>query len=67
MPRMGLSTTLTSWAPRALSVLRVAAGSLYIEHGMQSYLISPPLGTAPSHCFRTLASPGRWNLSVVFS
>jgi len=44
MPRMGLSATLTSWAPRALSVLRVVAGLLYIEHGMQKLFDLPASG-----------------------
>jgi putative oxidoreductase len=44
MPRLGLTTTLTSWAPRALSVLRVVAGLLYIEHGMQKLFDLPASG-----------------------
>jgi putative oxidoreductase len=32
---------LTSWAPRALSVLRIITGLLFLEHGMQKLLGFP--------------------------
>jgi putative oxidoreductase len=44
MSRIGLGATVTSWAPRALSVLRIVAGLLYIEHGMQKLFDFPASG-----------------------
>ena len=41
---MALDTTgvATTWAPRMLSILRIMAGLLYMEHGMQKLLGFPP-------------------------
>jgi len=33
----------TAWAPRLLSVLRIAAGLLFLQHGMAKYLKFPPV------------------------
>jgi putative oxidoreductase len=44
IPQIGLGATVTSWAPRALSVLRIVAGLLYIEHGMQKLFDFPASG-----------------------
>ena len=35
------STTLTLWAPRALSILRIVAGLIFMEHGTQKFLAFP--------------------------
>ncbi len=35
------TTLLDSWAPRALAVLRIVAGLLFIEHGMQKLFAFP--------------------------
>lgn len=35
--------TLAPWAPRLLSVLRIVAALLFLEHGMQKLLGWPPL------------------------
>ena len=36
------SATLTTWAPRVLSILRIVAGLLLLEHGTQKYFNFPP-------------------------
>lgn len=33
----------TTWAPRLLSVLRIVAGLLFLQHGMAKYLKFPPV------------------------
>lgn len=45
---------LTSWAPRALSILRIVVGLLFVEHGAQKLLGFPagqmahsPIGLSP--------------------
>ncbi len=38
-----MDTIATTWAPRALSLLRIFAGLLFLEHGLQK-LISFPTG-----------------------
>jgi putative oxidoreductase len=37
-----MTTNLTSWAPRTLSVLRIMTGLLFLEHGTQKLLGFPP-------------------------
>src|SRR4051812_26390183 len=37
-----LEVTLIVWAPRVLSILRIVAGLLFFEHGMQKLLGFPP-------------------------
>ena len=39
---MALSNNLVRWAPVALSVLRIVAGLLFLEHGTQKLLGFPP-------------------------
>jgi putative oxidoreductase len=41
---ISLDATAMSWAPRALSVLRIVAGLLYTEHGMQKLFDFPASG-----------------------
>lgn len=36
------ATTLRSWAPRALSILRIIVGLIFLEHGLQKFLGFPP-------------------------
>lgn len=38
---MELSSTLAAWEPRVLSVLRIVAAALFIEHGTQKILGFP--------------------------
>ncbi|WP_439552883.1 DoxX family protein [Falsiroseomonas sp.] len=48
MPDVANHPTLTAWAPRMLSVLRIMAGLLFLAHGTQKILGSPPMaGGAP--------------------
>ena len=35
------ASTLQTWAPRALSILRIVAGLIFIEHGTQKFLAFP--------------------------
>jgi len=37
----------TCWAPRMLSVLRIVAGLIFLEHGTGKWLGFPSLGRAP--------------------
>jgi putative oxidoreductase len=39
---MADTATLTTWAPRVRSILRIVAGVLLLEHGMQKYFNFPP-------------------------
>ena len=36
------ATTLQSWAPRMLSILRIVAGLIFLEHGLQKLVGFPP-------------------------
>jgi putative oxidoreductase len=48
MPDVANHPTLTAWAPRMLSVLRIMAGLLFLAHGTQKILGFPPMaGGAP--------------------
>jgi len=37
-----IAQTAGAWAPRVLSILRIAAGLLLLQHGMTKYLNIPP-------------------------
>jgi putative oxidoreductase len=39
---MSLAQTASAWAPRVLSILRIAAGLLLLQHGTAKYLGFPP-------------------------
>lgn len=41
------SDTLTSWAPRMLSVLRIVAALIFMVHGTHKILGIPPIEQAP--------------------
>ena len=36
------ATALSNWAPRALSILRIVTGLIFLEHGTQKFLGFPP-------------------------
>ncbi|HKP22859.1 MAG TPA: DoxX family protein, partial [Dongiaceae bacterium] len=38
----GIGQTASTWAPRILSVLRIVAGLLFVEHGMMKFFNFPP-------------------------
>jgi len=44
---MEQSKALSAWAPRFLSILRIVAGVLFLEHGTQKLLGFPPSEHAP--------------------
>lgn len=39
---MSLAQTASAWAPRVLSILRIAAGLLLLQHGTTKFLSFPP-------------------------
>ena len=49
------TTTLTTWAPRVLSILRIVAGLLLLQHGAQKILHFPPGGQGGGIDLSTLA------------
>ncbi|QJP15146.1 DoxX family protein [Starkeya sp. ORNL1] len=44
---MSMETTLASWTPRVLSLLRFMSGLLLLQHGTQKILSFPPSGRPP--------------------
>jgi putative oxidoreductase len=47
----GIDSFLATWSPRALSILRIIVGLLFLEHGTSKYLslpVSPMTGAAPT-------------------
>src|SRR5262249_49401921 len=45
-----IDSFLATWSPRALSILRIIVGLLFLEHGTSKYLslpVSPVTGVAP--------------------
>ena len=49
------TTSLTAWAPRVLSVFRIVAGLLLLQHGTQKILHFPPGGQGGGIDLSTLA------------
>ena len=37
----GIDNVLATWSPRALSILRIIIGLLFLEHGTSKYLSLP--------------------------
>ena len=37
-----MNETLSTWAPRMLSILRIVTGLIFLEHGLQKFLSFPP-------------------------
>jgi uncharacterized membrane protein YphA (DoxX/SURF4 family) len=63
----GVSILRTEWEPRVLSVLRIVAGVLYLQHGLNKMFNFPPLAThVPygEHVFSLV--PGAAGLIEVF-
>ena len=52
---MANSTSLSSWAPRFQSILRIVAGLLLLQHGAQKILGFPPGGHTDGIDLSTLA------------
>jgi len=55
MPADSLARTLSPWAPRLLSVLRIVAALLFLEHGTQKLLGFPMAGGGAGPALFTLA------------
>ena len=49
------TASLTAWAPRVLSILRIVAGLLLLQHGTQKILHVPPGGQGGGIDLSTLA------------
>lgn len=49
------SSALSAWAPRVLSILRIVAGLLLLQHGAQKILHFPPGGAGGGIDLSTLA------------
>src|ERR1051325_7861941 len=49
-----MTAFLDGWGPRVLSLLRIVAGLIFMEHGSQKWLNFPPLGRA---------APELWSMS----
>jgi len=43
-----MNTVIANWTPRLLSVLRIVAGFLFVEHGMQKWLAYPAPRPSPT-------------------
>jgi putative oxidoreductase len=43
-----MPSTLTAWAPRVLSILRLVSGLIFMEHGTQKLLNFPAAESAPA-------------------
>lgn len=43
-----MNTLLTNWTPRLLSVLRIVAGFLFMQHGTQKWLAFPVARASPT-------------------
>ena len=39
----GVSTLRNEWEPRVLSIVRIVAGLLYLQHGLNKLFNFPPL------------------------
>ena len=52
---MANSTSLSSWAPRVQSILRIVAGLLILQHGAQKILGFPPGGNGGGIDLSTLS------------
>lgn len=49
------TSALTAWAPRVLSILRIVAGLLLLQHGAQKILHFPPGGAGGAIDLSTIA------------
>ena len=53
-----MSDPMGAWAPRLLSVLRIVAGLLFLEHGTQKFFAFPVRVTAAPHLVSLLGLQG---------
>jgi len=62
--RVALAERLAIWSPYSLGALRIMAGLLYMQHGMQKYFHFPPGGhvTGPFNLFSLFGIAGTLEL-----
>ena len=53
-----MNTLLTNWTPRLLSVLRIVAGFLFMQHGTQKWLAFPVARASPSELWTLSGAAG---------
>ena len=58
---MASSTSLSGWAPRFQSVLRIVAGLLILQHGAQKILGFPPGGHGGGFDMSSLSTLAGWS------
>ena len=53
-----MNAFLTKWTPRILSVLRIVAGFLFMQHGMQKWLAFPVAPARPTELWTLSGAAG---------
>jgi putative oxidoreductase len=68
---MNVDELQSVWAPRLLSILRIVAALLFMEHGTQKLLGFPPIENSPAFLSLSwiagvleLAGAGPWSLDA---
>jgi putative oxidoreductase len=54
----GMNTLLANWTPRLLSVLRIVAGFLFMQHGTQKWLAFPVARATPTELWTLSGAAG---------
>lgn len=53
-----MTSTIANWTPRLLSLLRIAAAFLFMQHGMQKWLAFPVPRPAPTELWSLIGVAG---------